>query len=97
MLLHNGVVRPEGLFTNLSPTILVYVLSYKLQDQWVKRGLLLQEHLRLHQLPLYMDPRLAALNPNKRLPFEDAPSPEIYNALFCQLWGYSGGVGMDMI
>ena len=41
VLIHDGTVRPKGLFPNLSPTILVYALSYKLQDQWVKRWLML--------------------------------------------------------
>ena len=69
VLLHDGIVQPKGLFPYWSNTILVYTPSYKLQDWWVKHRLTLQEHLHLRQLPLYMDPLLAVLNPNKWLSF----------------------------
>jgi hypothetical protein len=50
-------------------------------------------------MPLSMDLALAGLNPTQRLPFLDAPLPDIYNSLFRQLCGaYGGGVtGLDFI
>ncbi len=38
-----------------------------------------------------MDSVLEGLNPEGRLPFEDAPSPEIYTSIFRGLWGVNGG------
>jgi hypothetical protein len=62
VLLHNGVVRPKGLFPYHFPDISVYSPSYKLRDCWVVRALMLSEHLCLHQLPLSMDPLFAGIN-----------------------------------
>jgi hypothetical protein len=91
VLLHNGIMHNEGLFPCCFPDILVYSPSYKRRDHWVVCGLTLTERLWLHQLPLSMDPLLAGLNSGGALPFEDAPSPEIYTSIFCQLWGAYGG------
>jgi hypothetical protein len=96
VMLHNKIVCHEGLFPCHFPDILVYSPSYKLHNRWVVRGLTLTEQLRLHQLPLSMDPLLAGLNSRGVLPFEDVPSPEIYTSIFCQLWGtYVGGLGLN--
>jgi hypothetical protein len=91
VLLHNGIVCPEGLFPCRFPDILVYSPSYKLRDCWVVRALTLPERLCLHQLPLSMEPLLAGLNLGGSLPFEDLPSPGVYTSFFCKLWGTSGG------
>ncbi len=85
VMLHNGIVWHEGLFPCRFLDMLVYNPSYKLRDRWVVRGLTLTERLRLHRLPLSMDPLLAGFNSGGVLPFEDAPSPEIYTSIFCQL------------
>jgi hypothetical protein len=92
-LLHNGIVRPEGLFPTWFPDILVYSLLYKLRDCLVVRGLMLTKRLHLHRLPLplSMDPLLSGLNPGGALPFEDSHSPEIYTSIFWQLWDASAG------
>jgi hypothetical protein len=38
-----------------------------------------------------MDLVLEGLNPVGRLPFKDAPSPQVYTSIFWGLWGGSGG------
>jgi hypothetical protein len=49
-------------------------------------------------MPLSMDMALEeGLNPARRLPFSDAPLPNIYTSLFRQLWGtHGGGVDLDI-
>ncbi len=96
VLLHDGVVWPEGLFPSHSLDVKIFAPSYKLKSFWVIRGLTMPERLRLHQLLLYMDPLLAGLSPCGLLPFEDSLSPEVYTSFFCQLWGASVG-GLDMV
>jgi hypothetical protein len=91
VLLHNGIVRPRGLFPCCFPDILVYSLSYRLRDCWVVCALTLAERFCLHQLPLSMDPLLASLNSGGSLPFEDSPSLGVYTSFFGKLWGTSGG------
>ena len=95
VLLHDGIVRPEGLFPCRSPDIMVYAPSYKLRRRWVIRRLTVSEHLRLRQLPLSMDPLLSGLSARNTLPFEDALSPEVFTSVFRQLWGtLVGGCGI---
>ncbi len=65
----------------------MYAPSYKLKDRYFTCGLTMSERLRLHQLPLAMDPLLAGLNPGTPCLFEDSPSPEVYTSVFRQLWG----------
>jgi hypothetical protein len=72
VLLHEDVVRPEGLLPSQSPDMQIYAPSYKLRNCWVLRTLTLPEGLRLHQLPLYMDPLLSSLSPHGLLPFKDS-------------------------
>jgi hypothetical protein len=93
VLFHNGIVRSKGLFPCRTPEALVCAPSYKLKDRYFTCGLTMRECLRLHQLPLAMEPLLAGLNPGTPCPFEDSPSPEVYTLMFCQLWGTCvGGV-----
>jgi hypothetical protein len=47
--------------------------------------------MRLHQMPLDMDPLLAYWNTGEQIPFKDSPSLEVDTSVFCQLWG---GLGM---
>jgi hypothetical protein len=55
------------------------------------RELTIHKQLHLYQMLLAMDSVLEGLNPAGRLPFEDAPSPEVYTSIFWGLWGGSGG------
>jgi hypothetical protein len=55
------------------------------------RELTIHEQLCLYQMLLAMDSVLEGLNPAGRLPFEDAPLPEVYTSIFWGLWGGSGG------
>ena len=91
VLLHDGFVRPEGLFPCRTPAIRVYAPSYRLRGRWVIRRLTTVEHLRLRQLPLSMDPLLSGLNSLHALPFEDSLSPEVFTSVFRQLWGATEG------
>jgi hypothetical protein len=77
VLLHNGIAQPEGMLPSWSPDILVYAPLYKLRDCWMVRGLTSPERLRLHQVPIHMDPLLAGLSPCGHLPFKDSTSPEV--------------------
>ena len=95
VIMHNGVVRPEGLFPCRMPAALVYAPSYKLSGRWVIRQLTTLEQLRLRQLPLSMDPLLSGLSSRNTLPFEDSLSPEVFTSVFRQLWGaIVGGCGV---
>ena len=85
--MHTGVFRADGLLSSCSPDTAIYASSYKLKDRWVVQPLTLLERFQLHQLPLHFDPLSAGLRPNRHLPFEDAPSPEVYTSIFHQLWG----------
>jgi hypothetical protein len=91
VLMHAGVVRADGLLPSRCLDKAIYAPSYKLKDQWVVWSLMLPERFQLHQLPLHFDPLLAELCPRRHLPFEDAPSPEVYTLIFCQLWGAPAG------
>ncbi len=83
----------EGLFPCHAPEALLYAPSYMLKNRYFTCGLTMSERLRLHQLPLAMDPLLAGLNPGTPFPFEDSPSPETYTSVFRQLWGTCVGGG----
>ncbi len=47
---------------------------------------------RLYRLPLSMDPLLRDLDPERGLPFEDAPAPDVFVLIFRQFWGRCGGL-----
>ena len=98
LLWHNGVLRPEGLFTcrSIANTITVYCPSHRLMDRWTVRAITLQETLRLFQMPLGMDPLLAGLNPGHQLPFVDQPSPDLFTSFFRLRWGDDGGGSGDI-
>jgi hypothetical protein len=39
-----------------------------------------------------LDPLLRKLDPERGLPFEDAPAPDVFVSIFRQLWGVCGGL-----
>jgi len=82
VLLHNGVVRAEGLLPCRTPGIMVYAPSYKLREHWVTRRLTTLEQLRLRQIPLSMDPLLSGLTSGGTFPFDDSVSPEVFMSIF---------------
>ena len=88
--------EPVGLFPCSLPRSPVYCSSYRLPGRWVVRALSTVELLRLHQIPLTMDPFLVSLDPSRPLPFEDLASAGIYTSILRQLWGLSGGVGVKV-
>ena len=92
VLWHLDTVRGEGLFPCTRPRSLVYCPSHFFPGQWLRRLLTLQELLRLYRLPLSLDPLLRDLDPERGLPFEDAPAPDVFVSIFRQLWGVGGGV-----
>jgi hypothetical protein len=92
VLWHLDIIQSEGLFPCGHPCSLVYCPSYFFLNKWVARPLAIPELLRLYQLPLLMDAVLRALEPDKVLPFEDSPTPDLFASNFRQLWGASGGV-----
>jgi len=57
----------------------------------------LPELLRLYRLPLTLDPLLRDLDPERGLPFEDAPAPDVFISIFRQLWGVCGGLVLDPV
>jgi hypothetical protein len=57
----------------------------------------LPELLRLYRLPLTLDPLLRDLDPERGLPFEDAPAPDVFVSIFRQLWGVCGGSVLDPV
>jgi hypothetical protein len=90
-LWHLDIVQSEGLFPCRRPRSLVYCPLYCFPNKWVAWPLALPELLQLYQLPLLMDAVLRALEPDKGLPFEDSPAPNLFASVFQQLWGASGG------
>ena len=91
VLWHLDTVRGEGLFPCTRPRSLVYCPSHFFPGQWIRRSLTLPELLRLYRLPLTLDPLLRDLDPERGLPFEDAPAPDVFVSIFRQLWGVCGG------
>jgi hypothetical protein len=93
VLRHLDVVLGEGLFPSSRPLSEVFFPSHFFPRHWVRHPLSLVEMLRLHQLPLSMDPLLRDLSPANGLPFADSPSPDLFVSLFWQLWGaeFEGG------
>ena len=94
VLWHDGAVIGEGLFPSARPLSDVLCPSHFFPRHWVRRPLSLLERLRLHQLPLHMDPFLRELNPASGLPFADSPPPDLYVAIFRQLWEVGPGGGL---
>ena len=91
VLLHNGVVRAEGLLPCRTPGVMVYAPSYKLRKHWVTRRLTTLEQLRLRQISLSMDPLLSGLSSGGTFPFED-PSLRRFSRQYSDncgglLWG----------
>ncbi len=82
----------EGLFPCTRPRSLVYCPSHFFPGQWIQGTLTLPELLRLYRLPLLLDPLLRDLDPERGLPFEDAPAPDVFVSIFRQFWGVCGGL-----
>ncbi len=59
VLIHKGILHPEGLLPCHSPDIDVYAPLYRMPGWWAVRRLTFEEKLRLYQMPLNMDPLLA--------------------------------------
>ena len=78
VLWHLDTVRGEGLFPCTCPRSLVYCPSHFFSGQWIRRSLTLSELLRLYRLPLTLDPLLRDLDPERGLPFEDAPATDVF-------------------
>jgi hypothetical protein len=91
ILWHLDVVRSKGLFPCGCLHLLAYYPLYFFSNKRVAQPLALPELLRLYQLPLSMDVVLRALKPDKGLPFEDSPAPDLFASVFQQLRGASGG------
>ena len=85
VLWHLDTVRGEGLFPCTRPRSLVYCPSHFFPGQWIRHLLTLPELLWLYQLLLTLDPLLRKLNPERGLPFEDAPAPDVFVLIFRQL------------
>ncbi len=45
----------------------------------------------MYRLPLTLDPLLRDLDPERGLPFKDAPAPDVFVSIFRQLWGVCRG------
>jgi hypothetical protein len=91
VLWHANVLQGKGLFPCGRPRSNVYCPLYFFPRKWVVWPLPLVETLQLYQLPLSMDPLMQALEPDKGLPFEDSPAPDLFPSVLQQLWGTSGG------
>ena len=93
VLWHLDAVLGEELFPCTRPRSLVYCPSHFFPGQWVRRMLTLPELLRLYRLPLSLDPLLLRdLDPERCLPFKDAPAPDLFFLIFRQFWGRCGGL-----
>jgi hypothetical protein len=79
---HLDVVFSKGLFPCGRLRSLVYCPSYFFPNKWVARPLALPKLLWLYQLPILMDVVLRALEPDKGLPSEDSPAPDLFASVF---------------
>jgi hypothetical protein len=80
---------PAGLFPSL------YCPSHYFPMKWIACPLSIVKMPWLLQLPLSFDSLLGGLEPDKGLPFEDSPTPDLFT-IFFQLWGVIGGCyGLD--
>jgi hypothetical protein len=85
VLIHNGILCPEGLLPCHAPDIGIYAPLYRMPGRWAVQSLTFEKKLQIYQMPLNIDPLLAVWKSCKHLPFEDTPSPELYTLVFCQL------------
>jgi hypothetical protein len=92
VLWHLDAVLGEGLFPCTRPRSLVDCPSHFFPGQWIQRTLTLPELLRLYWLPLLLDPLWRDLDPERGLPFEDAPALDVFVSIFRQFWGGCGGL-----
>jgi hypothetical protein len=97
VLWHLDVVLGEGLFPCTRPHSLVYYPSHFFPGQWIWRTLTLPELLRLYWLPLSLDPLLRDLDPERGLPFEDAPATDVFVSIFRHFLGGCGGLVLGLV
>jgi len=88
-------LRSEGLLPANNPDALVVCPTHFSRTAGVLRSLSLQERLRLYHIPREMDPQIIN-RLQSPYPFEETPTPAVFDSIFRQLWGvYGGGVGLD--
>ncbi len=59
VLIHNGILRPEGLLPCHVLDIGVYAPLSRMPGRWAVQSLTFEKKLRIYQMPLNMDPVLA--------------------------------------
>lgn len=89
---NNQFLRREGLLEVRKSDALVFCPTHYSRRYGILRSLSVQEMLRIHHIPRNMD-HLVAHCLKSPFPFENTPTPVVFEAIFRQLWGiYEGGL-----